>query len=185
MKTYSLLASALLLLLGACQSAPAQTAAKPAYMQIFYEGAGWLAGRPLLHYSPAFQGKDNELVSEPDSTKRISPGAFLFDEPLGQGGTTTATAVQTVTSSNGQQTNYVQGADGEMHAQTPADQQRERAREKARFDRQLNLVGARAALARTALTTALNAAAADGWEVVELGRWGEKDGLVYLLRRQR
>lgn len=184
MKTYSLLAGTCLLLLGGCQSAPAQTTAKPAYMQIFYEGAGWIAGRPVLHYSPAFQGKDDELVTEPDSTKQLSPGAILFNEPLGKVITGTA-AVQTVTGSNGQQTTYVQGADGEMRAQTPADQQRERNHERAQFNRQLNLVAARAALARTALTTALNAAAADGWEVVQLGRWGDKDGLVYLLRRQR
>ena len=97
----------------------------------------------------------------------------------------TASAVQTVVSSNGQQTNYVQGPDGEMRAQTPADLRQERAREKARFDRQLNLVAARATLARTTLTNALNTAAADGWEVVQLGRWGEKDGLVYLLRRRQ
>ena len=184
MKTHSLLAGALLLLLGGCQPAPAQTAAKPAYMQIFYEGANWLAERPLLHYSPAFQGKDNELVPEPDSTKRLSPGSVLFEEPSGQG-VATASAVQSVVSSNGQQTNYVQGPDGEMRAQTPADQRQERAREKARFDRQLNLIAERAMLARTTLTNALNAAAADGWEVVQLGRWGEKDGLVYLLRRRQ
>jgi hypothetical protein len=185
MKTYSLLAGAMLLLLGGCQSAPAQTAAKPAYMQIFYEGANWMAGRPLLHYSPAFQGKSDELVSEPDSTKRLSPGALLFDEPSGQGVATTATSVQAVSGSNGQQTNYVQGSDGEMRAQTPADLRQERAREKANFNRQLNLLAARNTLARTTLTNALNTAAAEGWEVVQLGRWGEKDGLVYLLRRQQ
>lgn len=184
MKIYSLLAGASLLLLDGCQAAPAQSTAKPVYMQLFYEGTGWLAERPLLHYSPAFRGKESELVTEPDSTKLISMGALLFSEAAEQGGPATATSVQTVTS-NGQRTTYVQGPDGEMRAQTSADQQRERTREKARFDRQLNLVAARATLARTTLTNALNAAAADGWEVVQLARWGDKDGLVYLLRRQR
>jgi len=160
--------------------------AKPAYMQIFYEGANWLAGRPLLHYSPAFQGKSDELVSEPDSTKRLSPGALLFDELSEQGMATKLTGVQTiVSSSNGEQTHYVQGTDGEMRAQTPADLRQERAREKANFNRHLNLLAARSTLARTTLTTALNTAAAEGWEVVQLARWGEKDGLVYLLRRQQ
>lgn len=106
-KTYSLLAGAMLLLVGGCQSAPAQTAAKPAYRQVFYEGANWLAGRPLLHYSPAFQSKSAELVPEPDSTKRLSPGALLFDELSGQGVVTTATTVQTVGSGNEQQLTWL------------------------------------------------------------------------------
>ena len=34
------------------------------YMQVFFEGPNWLAGREVLHYTPAFRGKTGELVAE-------------------------------------------------------------------------------------------------------------------------
>lgn len=181
MKSYLALAAFLLL---SVRPALAQTAAAPRYMQIFYEGAGWLAGRPLLHYSPALHGKTDEVVPE-DSTKVLSPGALLFKEPLTSGAiyTTTASKV-TTTSSDGRITTSVRDKNGQMRLETATDRQQERLREKASFDRQLNLLAARGALARNALTAALNDAAADGWEVVQVASWGSKDGLVYLLRHR-
>lgn len=50
------------------QRAAAQDTVPAAYMQIFYEGPIWLAGRRVLAYSPALRGKTQELVQENDST---------------------------------------------------------------------------------------------------------------------
>ncbi|NML67256.1 hypothetical protein HHL22_18790 [Hymenobacter sp. RP-2-7] len=183
MKKYLLGIIGVALLSNGYQRSSAQGAAKPTYMQVFYEGSSWLSGRPLLHYSPAFRGKTDELVPEPDSTKRLSPGAFLFDGPA-ESITTTSTTT-TIAAGDGQlPITYVHGQNGKLRPETAADRQQARAREQARFDRQLNLVAARATLARNTLTNALNAAAADGWEVVQLTQWGKQDGLVYLLRRR-
>jgi hypothetical protein len=71
-----------------------------------------------------------------------------------------------------------------MRPQTAADISKQQATEAARLNRSLNLVEARANLARTTLTQALNNAAADGWEVVQMTTWGTQGGLVYLLRRR-
>lgn len=167
-----------MLVLGSCSTqAQTQPAVKITYMQIFYEGSSWLAGREVLHYSPAFRGKTGELVRE-DSTRAMSPGALVFDGP--QTGVTYS-ATTSVTTEKG---TFVRGADGKMRPQTEADLRKERAEENARMNRGLNLIEARATLARTALTTALNEAAADGWEVMQMASWGTQGGLVYLLQRR-
>lgn len=150
----------------------AQTTPVPRYMQLFYEGAGWTAGRPLLHYSPALRGKTDETVAEPDSTKSVSPGAFTYGKPPKE-------MVEAV-DKDGYQTTYVRGQDGKLLLQPSVDERQKQAQQ----TRLLNLLDARAALARNALTTALNAAAADGWEVAQVASWGSQDGLVYLLRRR-
>ena len=163
--------------LGSCSTqAQTQPVVKTTYMQIFYEGSGWLAGRPVLHYSPAFRGKTGELVRE-DSTRAMSPGALILEGP--QTGVTYSATTSVAT----EEGSFVRGADGKMRPQTEADIRKERAEENARMSRGLNLVEARATLARTALTTALNEAAADGWEVAQMTTWGTQGGLVYLLRR--
>lgn len=156
-------------------AATAQKVAKPTYMQIFYEGSSWLAGREVLHYSPAFRGKTGELVRE-DSTRTMSPGALVFDGPI-----TVSEGSTTVTTQKG---TFTRGSDGNMRLQTDADIQKERAEDKAQMNRGLNLLATRATLGRTALTNALNEAAADGWEVVQMTSWGAQGGLVYLLRRR-
>jgi hypothetical protein len=171
----------LVLLLGSLVGQPfhaaAQQPAKASYMQIFYEGASWLAGREVLHYSPAFRGKTGELVPE-DSTKVVSPGALVF------GGPSMVTTTSTLTSVTTEKGTFVPGAGGKMRPQTAADISKQQATEAARLNRSLNLVEARANLARTTLTQALNNAAADGWEVVQMTTWGTQGGLVYLLRRR-
>ena len=152
-----------------------QQATKPVYMQIFYEGSGWLAGREVLHYSPTFQGRTGELVRE-DSTQAMSPGALVFDGPV--------TVTEGVTKIfNGRET-LIRGTDGKMHPQTEADIRAEQTTNTARMNRSLNLLATRAALGRMALTKALNETAAGGWEVVQMTSWGTSGGLVYLLRRR-
>lgn len=171
----------LLLLVGILAHRPlaatAQQVAKPAYMQIFYEGSGWFAGREVLHYSPAFRGRAGELVRE-DSTRTISPGAMVFDGPVE---TTSTNALESVTTDKG---TFVPGENGNMRPQTASDIRKRHLEENARMNRGLNLLEARATLARTALIIALNNAAADGWEVVQMTSWGAQGGLVYLLRRR-
>lgn len=145
-------------------------------MQIFYEGASWLAGREGQHYSPTFRGKTGEFVPE-DSTKAMSPGAVLFAGPSGMTTTGTLTSVTT------EKGTFVSGANGKMRFQTAADISRQQTAETARFNRSFNLIEARAALARATLAQALNNTAADGWEVVQMASSGTQGGLVYLLRR--
>ncbi len=158
-------------------AATAQQAAKPTYMQIFYEGSGWLAGREVLHYSPAFRGRTGELVRE-DSTRAMSPGALVFDGPI------TTTTYSTATSVTTEKGTFVRGSNGKMTPQTDADIRKEQVEGNARMNRGLNLLAARATLGRTALSNALNEAAADGWEVVQMTSWGAQGGLAYLLRRR-
>jgi hypothetical protein len=165
------------ILVGRPLHAAAQQPAKATYMQIFYEGASWLAGREVLHYSPAFRGKTGELVPE-DSTKAMSPGAMVLG---GLSGVNTTGTLMSVTTDKG---TFISGADGKMRPQTAADISKQQAIETARANRVLSLIEARSNLARTTLTQALNKAAADGWEVVQMTAWGAQGGLVYLLRRR-
>lgn len=165
------------LLVGRPLTVAAQQPAKLGYMQIFYEGANWLAGREVLHYSPAFRGKTGELVLE-DSTRILSPGNMVFNAP---GEVVTTGMATSVTTEKG---TFIPDANGKMRRQTAADITKQQATEVAHLNRSLNLLDARAALARTTLTQALNNAAADGWEVVQMTAWGTQGGLVYLLRRR-
>jgi hypothetical protein len=162
-----------LLLLLAPLDVFAQQAKAPVYMQIFYEGAGWVAEHGVLHYSPSFRGKTQELVNEPDSTKQLSPGAAMF------GGFQQASS--SVTTSEGPVVSY---SNSKMRPQTKADMQQQAQRSKNQFDRSIRLLETRASLAHNALTKALNETAADGWEVVQVAAVGNQGGLVYLLRRR-
>jgi len=177
LKLFTLTAAGLAL--GALGQAQAQTqvAAKPVYMQIFYEGSQWLSGRQVLSYSPAFRGKQEELVHEPDSIRNISPNAWL----MGPKEPTTTVAYATVATEKG---TFIPDSQGRMHLETAADRQRAHQQEQAQLNRGLNLLEARASLGRAALAKALNECANDGWEVVQMTSWGSKDGLVYLLRRR-
>lgn len=164
----------------------AQQAKAPVYMQIFYEGAGWIAGHGVLHYSPSFRGKTQELVNEPDSTRQMSPGAFMlggFQQQTGRAVTTSSvtTIASSVTTSEG---TFISDGKGKMRPQTEADMQQEARKSKNQFDRSIRLTETRAALAHNALTKALNETAADGWEVVQVAASGSQGGLVYLLRRR-
>jgi len=175
-----MLKSLLLMLLGVVAVAPQQAAAQKAapivYMQIFYEGPAWLAGRRVLSYSPAFRGKTQELVSESDSTRQLAPNAFLNQtEP------TTTISYTAATTDKG---TFITDATGKTHLQTPAERKRAQQQETAQLNRGLRMVEARTDLGRAVLTKALNEAAADGWEVVQLTATGTTGALVYLLRHR-
>jgi len=148
----------LALIAQACSS-PVQPTGKATYMQIFYDGPNWLSGQPLVHYSPAFRGKAGETVAEPDSIRRVSPGATF----LGPDENVTRTSVFT---------GQAYGPDSELSAQELAQKRQERKREATQLRRGLNLMETRAALGRNALIQALNEAAADGWEVVQVAPSG-------------
>ncbi len=163
--------------------ATAQKAAKPTYLQIFYEGDNWLAGREVLHYSPAFRGKTGELVRE-DSTRAVSLGALIFDGPTETVVTNTLESVITDKSLITDKGTFVPDENGKMRLLTAADIRKRHLKENAGRNHGINLLATRAALGRTALTNALNEAAADGWEVVQMTSWGAQGGLVYLLRRR-
>lgn len=146
-------------------------------MQIFYEGPNWLVGRRVLSYSPAFRGKTQEIIAEPDSTRQLSPGAL----PLGPQEAGTSISYATVATEKG---TFIPDQYGKLHPETAADRQQARQREAAQLSRSYRLLEARADLARATLIKALNEAAADGWEVVQLTTVGPAGGLVYLLRRR-
>ena len=177
MRKYFLIAAALVALMSQPTAIAAQQLAKPVYMQIFYQGTGWLADQPLLCYSPAFRGRTRELVQE-DSTRAIAPGASVFDAPaegMVQHGETSITTTEGT---------FVPDGKGRMRPQTSVDLKKQRLAEKARFSRSFNLLNARATLAYSTLTNALNEAATDGWEVVQIASTGNGGGLVYLLQQR-
>lgn len=159
------------------QRAAAQKGSQGTYMQIFYEGSAWLSGQRVLSYSPAFRGKTQELVQEPDSIRQLSPNSSL----PGPTETVTTTGYATVTTEKG---TFIPDRNGKMHLETPADRKQAQLRENAQFNRAHKLLEARADRGRTALAKALNEAAADGWEVVQMTAVGTTGGLVYLLRRR-
>ena len=161
------------------QPAVAQKAPAGTYMQIFYEGPNWIAGRRVLAYSPAFRGKTQEVVQETDSTRQFSPNSFMLTAPE------SATATSYTTTEVTEKGTFVPDKNGKMHLETPAERQQARQREAAKFNRSFRLIEARADLGRAVLTKALNEAAADGWEVVQLAPTGTQGGLVYLLKRRK
>src|SRR6476469_3215754 len=169
----------LLLLAAFLCTAPAcsQTGAKPVYMQIFFEGPNWIAGREVLHYVPAYRGKTGELVAEGADTQAISPIRFL----QGPHQTTQSSMTTTVTTDGGA---FMTDSNGKAHRQTDEDIRKESQAERESIDKGLQLLEKRSRLAQEALTRALNYAAADGWEVVQMTAYGAPGGLVYLLHKR-
>ena len=167
----------LLAIYPSCSSA--QSGSRPVYMQIFFEGPNWLAGHEVLQYSPAFKGKTGEMVAEGDDTRRLSPGHFLVDSPLSSQ-SSTATASTTSTD----ESNFVRGRDGKMRPQTAEDIRKANQEEVDKINKGFKLLEKRSGLARTALSNALNEAAADGWEVVQMTAYNGAGSLVYLLRKR-
>lgn len=170
------------LLLAILQATPgcAQKGPPVVYMQIFFEGPSWLAGREVLHYTPAFKGKTGELVAEGDDTRELSPGRFLQGPPRTSYSSSSTSGI-TVTTEKG---TFVTDSSGKTHQQTEDDIRKERQAEQETMNRGLQLLEKRARLAREALTKTLNEAAADGWEVVQMTASGTPGGLVYLLRKR-
>ena len=147
-------------------------------MQIFYEGPAWLAGRRVLSYSPAFRGKTQELVQESDSTRQLSPLAHMIP---GEEPTIRRNTYSTVTTDKG---TFVTDASGKTRLETLAERKKTQQSEAAQFNRGLRMLETRADLGKAVLTKALNEAAADGWEVVQMTATGTGGALVYLLRHR-
>jgi len=148
-------------------------------MQIFFEGPNWLAGHEVLQYSPAFKGKTGEMVAEGDDTRRLSPGHFLVDSPL-----SSQSSTATVSTAGTDESNFVRGRDGKMRLQTAEDIRKANQEEVDNINKGFKLLEKRSGLARTALSNALNEAAADGWEVVQMTAYSNAGSLVYLLRKR-
>ena len=148
------------------------------YMQVFFEGPNWLAGREVLHYMPAFKGKTGELVAEGADTRELSPMQILrMPTQITQSGS----GRTTVTTDKG---TFITDANGKTHRQTEEEIRKENQAEQDNINRGFQLLEKRARLAHEALTEALNEAAADDWEVVQMTASGTPGGLVYLLRKR-
>lgn len=171
----------LLLMLAILQVAPGCARKGPpvVYMHIFFEGPNWLAGREVLHYTPAFKGKTGELVAEGADTQQFSPNRFSAGMTLTTQRSNTATTTATTDGDT-----FVTDSTGKTHGQTAEDIRKQNQAEQNELNQSFQLLEKRGRLAREALTKALNEAAADGWEVVQMTAGGTPDGLVYLLRKR-
>ena len=149
------------------------------YMQIFFEGPNWLAGHEVLQYNPAFKGKTGEMVAEGDDTRRLSPGHFLVDSPL-----SSQSSTATVLTTDTDKSNFVRGRDGKMRPRTVGGIRKANQEEVDNINKGFKLLEKRSGLARTALSNALNEAAADGWEVVQMTAYTGAGSLVYLLKKR-
>ena len=159
-------------------AAQASANGRMVYMQIFYEGPNWLAGHEVLQYSPAFKGKTGELVAEGEDTRQLSPGSYLE----GSGRTTQASSsTTTVTTEKG---TFITDRTGKTHRQTDEDVRKADQEETDMLNKGFKLLEKRGGLARATLSKALNDAAADGWEVVQMTAAGGSGSLVYLLRKR-
>jgi len=157
-----------------------QTAARGEYMHLFFVGPNWYAGHGVVQYSPAFKGKTEELVAETEETRQLSPNGFLSRLPT----TTYSSSAETATVITTDRGTFVQEPDGSQHRQTTADLAKANQKEAEIIDKALRLQEKRSNLARAALSKALNALAADGWDVVQMTAYGTQGGLVYLLKKR-
>jgi len=71
-----------------------------------------------------------------------------------------------------------------MRLQTAEDIRKANQEEVDNINKGFKLLEKRSGLARTALSNALNEAAADGWEVVQMTAYSNAGSLVYLLRKR-
>jgi hypothetical protein len=157
-----------------------QTAARGEYMHLFFVGPNWYAGHGVVQYSPAFKGKTEELVAETEDTRLLSPNGFMSRPRT----TTTSSSTESATVITTDRGTFVQEPNGSQHRQTAADLAKEAKQEAELIDKGLRLQEKRSNLARAALSKALNAVAADGWEVVQMTAYGTQGGLVYLLKKR-
>ncbi|MGI4740679.1 MAG: hypothetical protein ACRYG7_36365 [Janthinobacterium lividum] len=156
----------------------AQQATKPVYLQIFYEGSSQLSGGSrVLSYSPSFRGKTHEILPQSDS-------AHILDAKLRKdlAGNNAKPNYTTVYPGNGK--GYITTADGKTRLLTADDIRQREQEQNASVRTYERLQQANAAASRDIMTQAINEAAADGWEVVQMTTWGTQGGLVYLLRRR-
>ena len=153
----------------------AQTAGTSTYMQIFFVGASWLSGQEVLHYSPAFRGKTGETIIETDNDLRPSQS-----QSSGQP-TQSNRIASTVTTERG---TFATDGNGKTRQLTDEEIKQRKQQSTDGFASTIQLMEKRGNLARAALAKALNDAAADGWEVVQMTAYGGPGSLVYLLRKR-
>jgi hypothetical protein len=87
----------------------------------------------------------------------------------------------TVTTDKG---TFVTDASGKTHLETLSERKQTQQSEAAQFNRSLRMLETWADLGKAVLTKALNEAAADGREVVQMTATGTGGALVYLLRHR-
>ncbi|WP_303310173.1 hypothetical protein [Hymenobacter sp. BT730] len=146
------------------------------YMQIFYSGSQTTIG-PVIRFSPEFKAQKEVSLAKPDEFMKLhSPTSGLLAEP-GQ----IIEATVTTTHVDGDGNTYIDG-------KKQTSQQLEKLRKQGN-DEQMSRVNEYARIVSehndnvtSLLSKALNDAAADGWEVVEMASI-QNGGLVYLLRK--
>jgi hypothetical protein len=127
------------------------------YMQIFYSGAQNPMG-PVIRFSPEFKGQKAVSLAQPDEYMKM-----FFPEPQYEGKVQETRADGSV---------YIDG----VKQKETTDQEKQANHMRIISEHTDNITGL--------LSKALNEAAADGWEVVEMAAL-DKGGLVYLLRKGR
>lgn len=155
----------LIMLFGALQ-ASAQTTYR--YMHIFYYGPQDMG--PTLQFSPDFQGQ-KEISTDKDKLAKA--------EDIVIPRTITAVAESYDYASDG---TVILNGKKLTPEQTKAWEQQKRDKDKAERSEFERRISERADSKRALLTTWLNKAAADGWEVVQMVSNGNGN-LVYLLRK--
>lgn len=175
MSNFSRLANLLVLLIALSQTAC--TAQRVQYMQLFYYGPLATANSPVLRFSPAFKGKTLVYLKKQDEyMKQMDPFAITSRAEVISSGTSEAT----VTTSEG---TYI---GGKLQTEVQLKQLREKAsaESQAQIKKYMDMVNNHMDNVATELSEALNSAADDGWEVVEMTSL-EKNGIVYLLRKAK
>jgi thiol:disulfide interchange protein len=143
------------------------TVSKPyTYMQIFFNGPAVSSGFAFMSFSPAFHNQTDVKLDEPS----------IVDTVIGPSSTST-------TQTDKNQLIEVRSVDTQdPKYKAEAKERREKYRQQV--EKQLKARDDRSQKMRTTLTKALNDAAAEGWEVVQMSAYGD-NGLAYLLRRAK
>ncbi|MBT9394713.1 hypothetical protein KLP40_16195 [Hymenobacter sp. NST-14] len=175
----------LCLLVVGTHAAVAQSKVAYQYMQLFYYGSKTMAG-PVGHFSPALRGQTDIALASPTAYMKLitarmeGPSAttqLQADTDTASGERVALTVIDLTKMTPAQRKQY-------------AEQERKR-EEQEQLERRQNLEEfARLTTDHTKaltdkVTQSLNAAAADGWEVVQMSSFGAEGGVVYLLRKAR
>ncbi|AIZ64785.1 hypothetical protein PK28_15885 [Hymenobacter sp. DG25B] len=147
-----------MLLVGAFSGRPALAQkAGTQYMQIFYSGAQNPMG-PVIRFSPEFKGQKEVSLAQPDEYMKMFFGESEY--------------VGKVQETRADGSVYI---DGIKQKETTSQEKQDNVM-RIMSEHMDNVTGL--------LSKALNEAAADGWEVVEMAAQ-EKGAMVYLLRKGR
>ncbi|MBW3129254.1 hypothetical protein [Hymenobacter profundi] len=157
-------------------SQAACTAQRVQYMQLFYYGPQATTGSPIMRFSPAFKGKTAVYPTVQDEYMKQTD---LMNNILSFG-TITTTGTAEVTTEEG---TYI---DGKLQTEAQLKQRSEKAtaEDRARLKKYMSMLDKHVDNITTELSKALNSAADDGWEVVQMASL-EKSGVIYLLQRRK